>query len=202
MALEPCSKAIKEDNDFKKYHYSFAIKKVLIIRSYSPLMRELIEYIKTEFPECVVDILQVKGAQPMDCYKDPVLGEIYHTESPKGFSFGELFRCRSFFESKHYDLVFVLYGMPNGLARFYNVELFAVAMNARYCVGYDTRKKIRVITGKRLFFKTIDYLFSVVIYFLNIIVTVFMLLFTLLVLIILSPLKLLFKLFKIFSRQR
>lgn len=194
-------KPIKEDKDYSKYHYSFNLHKVLIIRSHSPLMQELIEYVKREFPDCRVDILQVKGASVMECYGDPIVGDIYETESSKGFLLRELYKRHKFFDNKQYDAVFVLYGMPLGLARFYNVELFATMINARYYLGYDLEKNIKVITRRLFFFKTLDYLISNLVYFINILATVFLLIYTLFFMIILSPLKLLFKLFKKKSRQ-
>ncbi len=200
MANRLSVKPIKEDKDYSKYHYSFNLRKVLIIRSHSPLMQELIEYIKREFPDCSVDILQVKGASVMECYDDSIIGDIYETESSKGFLLRELCNRQHFFD-KQYDAVFVLYGTPYGLARFYNVELFATMINARYYLGYDLEKNIKVITRRLFFFKTLDYLISNLVYFVNILITVFLLIYTIFFMIILSPLKLLFKLFKKNSRQ-
>jgi len=193
------NKTIKADNDYSRYHYSFNLLKVLLVRSYSALMPELIEYIKREFPGCRVDILQVKGASAMECYNDPVVEDIYDTNSSKAFLLHELYERQRLFENKRYDAVFILYGTPLGLARYYKVELLATMINARYYVGYDLEQKMTVITRKLFFLKTLDYMISKTIYFVNILATVFLLIYTLFFMIVLSPLKLLFK---IFSRQK
>lgn len=173
-------------DNLKKYHFSFVLKNILIIRSYSPLLDELIESIGIEFPDCVIDVLQVKDSAPYIDSRKRV--NIYETKSEKGFLYRHLVAHYIQFEGKKYDAVFVLYGVDRDTSVNYNVDLYAVAVPSRYTVIYDINGKFRVITLPVLAIRTLFYLLSCVKFAVNVLFTFILIFLSFIFMLVFSPL--------------
>ena len=170
----------------KNYHYT--LNKVLIIRSFSPLMEDVFEFMDTEFPNAQVDILQVKGGEPMPCMNKDTVKKVYETYSDKGFLYRDLYHHIKMFQGKTYDGVFMLYGTPRGVSRYYNIDIYSLFIDTRYRIGYDKVIGFRVVNAKRFARKTFWYIVSRFTILINIFATVFVFFYSLLWMILLCPL--------------
>ena len=177
--------------NLKKYHFSFTLRNILIIRSYSPLLDELIESLKGEFPDCVIDILQVKNSAPYKSSHKNI--HIHETKSAKGFRYRDLYDHYVQFEEKKYDAVFVLSGVDRDTSVNFNADVYGLIVPSRYTVVYDIYGKFRVITFPVLLLRILFYLFSCFKYAVNVLFTFLIVVLSSILMLILSPLSLLHK---------
>ncbi|MDX9703214.1 MAG: hypothetical protein RBU23_09240 [Candidatus Auribacterota bacterium] len=177
-------------NDYEKSHFSFDLRNILVIRSYTPLLVELVDKISEEFKGCNIDILQVCGASPVEFADNVRIGTIYAGDSKKGFFFRHLPWHAATFAHKKYDAVFLLYGMDRDTSANYNIDLYGICTPARYCIIYDIKGKYRVIDLKEFIKRTIFFLGSQVMLLINLWATLFMILYILAWMVCLSPLSL------------
>ena len=178
-------------DNLKKYHFSFALNNILIIRSYSPLLDELVELLKGEFPKCVIDILQVKNSVPYTTKHQSV--HVHESKSEKGFMYRYLIDHHVQFEEKKYDAVFVLYGVDRDTSVNFNADLYGLIVPSRYTVVYDIHGKFRVITLPVLILRVLFYIFSCFKFAANVALTFLIVVLSSILMLLLSPLSLFYK---------
>jgi|GEM_PF-2018288 len=184
----PAGRKLKEDN-----YFSFELKNVLVIRSYTPSIKPVMELLKSEFPECMFDILQVKGARNIQMLEQTDLKNIFETPSKKGFRIRNIFRNYKLFSNKPYDAVIALYGSDLYNAMYYNVDLYAYFIPARFHLGYGTDGHFRIITAKSIMTGMFPFIYRYFIYLINVAATLFLFVYTSVWFLVLSPLAILHK---------
>ena len=182
--------SMKNEPDYGKYHFSFELRNVLIIRSYTPLLPELVDVICEEFESCKIDILQVPGSAPVELNEKANIGTIYVSESKKGFLYRYLPWHFDLFKEKKYDAVFLLYGVGRDTSLNYNLDLYGICTPARYCIVRDPSGKYRIIDAIAFAKRTFFFLCSRVVLLINLWMTFLMILSILFFAILFSPLAL------------
>lgn len=171
-----------------KHYFEYKLEKVLIIRSYTPLLEDIVAKIRSEFPDCVIDLLQVKNGSPIPDNNFSI-STIHTTLSSKGFLLRHLIAHFLYFRNQRYDAVFPLYGTIGGLPNTYNLELYAYLIPARYHIGFDSLSNYKVINIQKLLFRrTVKFIASQCMFIVNIITTCIFFIYAFLWMLLLSPL--------------
>ncbi len=181
---------LKNETDYGKYHFSFELRNVLIIRSYTPLLSELVDMICEEFESCKIDILQVQGSAPVELNDKANIGTIYVGDSKKGFFYRHLPWHIELFKEKKYDAVFLLYGVDRDTSLNYNLDLYGICTPARYCIVRDINGKYRILDAIAFTKRTFFFLCSRVVLLINLWMTLLMMISILFFAILFSPLTL------------
>lgn len=175
-------------------HFIYHLKNILIIRSYSPLLDTAIRLLREDLEnEFTVEILKVKGSASHPAEHYPEVKKIYETPSPRGFSMLYLPQHYKMFEGKHYDTVFILYGVSEGKSRYFNVDAYAYGLDCRYKVGLSPDGRLYVLTDKRFIRKCVWFAFSRISVAVNVAASVGILMYGLLLLVLFSPLALFYR---------
>ncbi len=178
----------KENN-----YFSFELKNVLIIRSYTPSVKPLKALLKSEFPQCKFDILQVKNSSVGPVYDESDINNIFETKSKRGFRVRNILAHINFFKDKYYDAVIVLYGNNTAEAWCYNIDLYAYFVPARFHLGYDSDNHFKIISIKSILIGSLSFINGYCAYLLNVSATLFVFFYSMLWFLILSPLVILHK---------
>ncbi|MEW6534114.1 MAG: hypothetical protein AB1454_00665 [Candidatus Auribacterota bacterium] len=177
-------------------HFVYDIQKVLVIRSYSPSMETAFKLIREEYEHAQVDILRVKNSVPHPCESYPEIHNIYETQDASGFTLARLGDHYRAFRNKEYDAVFILYGVQNGMARYFNVDLYAYWLNSRYKLTVDPDGFLSVLKPNRFYKKAVEYVFSYAIFGINLFFTFLLIAYTAFLMVLLSPFALIFRYFR------
>ena len=177
----------------KKHYFDYQLKKILIIRSYTPLVEDIVSKLSAEFPECTIELLQAKNALPLP-NNSVSIDMIHETVSTKGFLLRNILSHYFYFKNKAYDAVFPLYGTQGGLPNAYNLELYAYLIPARYHVAFDLNNNYKAINMTKLLFqRTIKFLWSQIMYLINVLLTILFFIYAVFWMIVFSPLTLFHK---------